>query len=266
MCCKTKCILCRWLILPIEEMNKNIVFSKYFIMVSNFFSLSLSDFKRKVLTKRHSSIKSQISDISDLEYTAADGTKWTESNHFGQGKLKSHNILREIPGPTSYAKRNIIHDSATSAWRLLIDNRIMDHIITCTLSEAKRCNDLKFTLSQKDLEGFLAISYARGIFGRTGSHIYELWDKKWGLAICKDIMGRNRFTDILKYLRFDEKNTRSSRLKTDKFALFSFVWDKFIENSSSCYKPGSNITIDEQLFPSKARCPFTQYISTKSVV
>lgn len=59
------------------------------------------------------------------------------------------------------------------------------------------------------------------------------------------------------------KNERSERLKTDKFALISKIWDKFIENSQACYKPGANLTIDEQLFPTKARCRFTQYMPNK---
>ncbi|XP_043597817.1 piggyBac transposable element-derived protein 4-like [Bombus pyrosoma] len=37
----------------------------------------------------------------------------------------------------------------------------------------------------------------------------------------------------------------------------------FIENSQNCYKPGANITIDEQLSPIKARCRFTQYLPNK---
>lgn len=36
--------------------------------------------------------------------------------------------------------------------------------------------------------------------------------------------------------------------------------DSFIENSVACYKPGENLTIAEQLLPSKDRCLFTQYI------
>jgi len=30
-----------------------------------------------------------------------------------------------------------------------------------------------------------------------------------------------------------------------------------------CYKPGDNIAIDEQLFPTKVRCKWTQYIASK---
>ena len=70
-------------------------------------------------------------------------------------------------------------------------------------------------------------------------------------------MGRNRFCEIMRFLRFDLRSTRLSQLQTNKFALISDVWDKFVENSIVCYKPGENITVDEQLFPTKARCRFT---------
>ncbi|XP_040570852.1 piggyBac transposable element-derived protein 4-like [Lepeophtheirus salmonis] len=41
------------------------------------------------------------------------------------------------------------------------------------------------------------------------------------------------------------------------------VWDRVVENCKSSYRPGENITIDEQLFPTKARYPFTQYMAKK---
>jgi len=42
----------------------------------------------------------------------------------------------------------------------------------------------------------------------------------------------------------------------DKFVLFSTVWNKFVENCQAYYKSEPYLII-EQLFPSKARCPFT---------
>ena len=76
-------------------------------------------------------------------------------------------------------------------------------------------------------------------------------------------MSRRDFTKILRYIRFDNRNQRSQLLQTDKFALGSAVWYRFIENSQNCFKPGAYITVDEQLFPSKARCRFTQYMPNK---
>lgn len=76
-------------------------------------------------------------------------------------------------------------------------------------------------------------------------------------------MSRDRFREIMRFLRFDMKPTRSTRLQTDKFALASDVWNNFITNSQRCYKPQDNIAIDEQLFPTKVRCKWTQYIASK---
>ena len=67
----------------------------------------------------------------------------------------------------------------------------------------------------------------------------------------------------MRFFRFEMRSTRLSRLQTDKFALILAVWDKFIKNCIVCYKPKENITEDEQLFPTKARCRFMQYMVNK---
>ena len=76
-------------------------------------------------------------------------------------------------------------------------------------------------------------------------------------------MSRNRCREIMRFLRFDLRNKRSARLQTDKFALISDIWNRFVDNGISCYKPGENITIDEQLFPTKSRHRFTQHMLNK---
>ena len=67
----------------------------------------------------------------------------------------------------------------------------------------------------------------------------------------------------MNHLWFDLKSTRPERLRTDQFALASEIWNRFIENCLLSYKAGENITIYEQLFPSKARHPFIQYMPQK---
>ncbi|XP_073525428.1 uncharacterized protein [Phyllobates terribilis] len=196
---------------------------------------------------------------------SADGIQWkpVEIGEHLPGRRDSQNILREAPGPTGYARRNIIIDSPLSAWRLFFDSYILTHIKNCTLAEACRNNNLQFTLSDEELDAFIAIFYARGISGTNRHSISSIWCNDWGIPFCKATMSRDRFVEIMRFLRFDEKSTRSERLQTDKFALFSTVWDRFIENCIACYKPGPYITVDEQLFPSKTRCPFTQYMPSK---
>ena len=41
------------------------------------------------------------------------------------------------------------------------------------------------------------------------------------------------------------------------------MWNRFISNSQACYKQYENISIDEQLFPTKVQCKFTQYTPNK---
>lgn len=170
--------------------------------------------------------------------------------------------MRQVPGPTPYAKRNV-SDTVTSAWRLFIDDVMMKHIIKCTEEEAVRQRADGFSLTLEELDAFIAVLYARGVTGSTKISINDLWSNTWGNLFCKRIMGRDRFKEIMRYLRFDTKSDRSTRLKTDKYALYSAVWNRFVNNCQSCYTAGANVTIDEQLFPSKARCPFTQYIPSK---
>jgi hypothetical protein len=76
-------------------------------------------------------------------------------------------------------------------------------------------------------------------------------------------MTRDRFKEIMRYIRFDNKITRSFRLEEDKFALFSEIWDMFNDNCQRHYTPSENVAADEQLFPTKAKCRFTQFMANK---
>ena len=197
---------------------------------------------------------------------APDGTKWHQLNpgEHSFGRFSKQNVLLVSSGPSPYAKRSVCAGSPASAWRLLIDNYIVRHITKCTVTEAHRqMQNQTFALTIEELERFIAVMYARGVTGKSSLPLHELWSEKWGVPLCKTAMARNRFCEILRFLRFDVKSGRSQRLQTDKFALFSEVWNRFISNCIACYKPGPFITVDEQLFPSKARCPFTQFMASK---
>lgn len=194
-----------------------------------------------------------------------DGTVWNvvQQQEKETGRYGAHNILRESPGPTSLPKRKIVEGSVLSAFNLLIDNYIIKHIQECTETEARsklKCEN--WSTTYEEISAVIGIMFARGALAK-GQPIEMLWSKTWGPNYFRETLSRDRFREIMRFLRFDLKSTRSARLKTDKFALVSTVWDRFIENCITCYKPHEDITVDEQLFPTKARCPFTQYIASK---
>ena len=105
--------------------------------------------------------------------------------------------------------------------------------------------------------------YTRESTVKSALPLHDFWTENWRVSLCKSAMSRNRFCEILQFLRFDVKSNRSHRLQTDKFALFSEFWTHFTDNCCALYKPGAFITVDEQLSPSKAGCPFTQYMASK---
>ena len=76
-------------------------------------------------------------------------------------------------------------------------------------------------------------------------------------------MARDRFTEIMKYLRCYIKAIHRPCLNTDKFVLSSEIWNPFIQNCISCFQPGPNLIVHEKLFPFKCRCPFLQFIASK---
>ncbi|CAJ0968605.1 unnamed protein product [Ranitomeya imitator] len=76
-------------------------------------------------------------------------------------------------------------------------------------------------------------------------------------------MSRDRFKMILRFIRFDNENTRAERVQTDKAAPIRDIWTMLNSNLERAYKPYHCITVDEQLFPFRGHTKFTQYIPSK---
>ena len=102
-------------------------------------------------------------------------------------------------------------------------------------------------------ERMVAQTFPLTIFGIKNG-VYHFFNK-----LCRGIV----VVRLCVFYALDLRSTRSARLQTDKFALISDIWNRFVDNSISCYKPGENITIDDQLFSTKSRCRFTQYMPNK---
>ena len=76
-------------------------------------------------------------------------------------------------------------------------------------------------------------------------------------------MSRDRFKIMLRFIRFDNKNTGAERAQTDKAAPIRDIWIMLNRNLEKTYKPYECITIDEQLFPFRGLTKFTHYIPSK---
>lgn len=189
---------------------------------------------------------------------------WQEFTRNPQGRLSAQNVFKGKPGPSFLGKKSIVEAECSSAFFLLLDNFIVKRIILCTEAESHRqtqSNEWKLTVDE--LLAFIGLLYVRGAMCASSLELESMWSSKFGLPIFKETLSRNRFREIMRYLRFDEKSTRSERFVTNKFCMISEIWERFISNGQHHYSPSVELTVDEQLLASKARCPYTQYMPQK---
>lgn len=176
----------------------------------------------------------------------------------------SENVLYEASGPMMHAKRNI--DTPLSAFLLLIFMQLLLHIQHCTVAEAQQVLNVdRWELSclwrnyKLSLQSCMCVAHmrAKAFMWRTTGHKSGVFPSSrkqcHGIAVGKSWDS---------YVLIWEQEEQPDLLQTD-FAMASEVWDSFITNSIACYKPGPNITVDEQLFPTKAICRWTQYMANK---
>ena len=150
--------------------------------------------------------------IRTTSFATSDGITWDllNPNQKNFGRRSCHNVITEAPGPSAQAHRSIIKESVRSAWDLFIDESILRHIQRCTEEEARRVLQTDdWCVSLHELDAFLAIIYARGAHKATNIKIHELWNRLWGIPIISETMARNRFIEMMRFLRFNYKQTRS---------------------------------------------------------
>ncbi len=96
--------------------------------------------------------------VGNHEY-GRDGTKWetVDSVIRTPGRLARQNVIHEIAGPTSYAKP-MINESFVSAWRLIINEPMLELIKKFSDAEANRqIQHNRWSVSLQELDAFIFI-------------------------------------------------------------------------------------------------------------
>ena len=71
------------------------------------------------------------------------------------------------------------------------------------------------------------------------------------------------FIPLTRFMRFDNKETRTARKAADKLAPIQDLFNEINTLLFRYYTPSEYVTVDEELVPFRSRCPFRQYISSK---
>ena len=161
-----------------------------------------------------------------------------------------------------------------SAFQKIINTNMIDALVeyTNTYLKCKRAVHDPQTISKRsmydtnraELLAFLGILILLGCKKMSKLNLEEAWAKDGtGIEILQGVMGLKRFRNLCAAIRFDDKDTRYLRRKTDKLAAVREFFESFNQNCQSFYTPGDELTIDEKLEPFRGRCSFIQYIPNK---
>ena len=190
--------------------------------------------------------------------TAKDGTVWHEQQ-LGTGQHFTPPSPYSADGePTAKARRSIT--SRLQSFLCFITLDMLGVIREYTVQHARQTEQVDWFMGLPELMAFISIIILRGVIKLPSLH--DCWSTTLRMPQFAETMTRDRFKNIMHHLRFDDRDTRSERAQTDKFAAISKIWGLFATNCFTSYIPGQHTTIDEQLFPSKTRCCFLQYIAS----
>lgn len=182
-------------------------------------------------------------------------------------RTPSRNIVHIMAGPKGEAKGIV---DPLKCFELFFTSELMDEVLLRTnefIDQAATKYKVKNTTTShattNEFRALLGILTLSGALKNNHLSTDELFDP----TICGSqnlaAMSCKRFEFLIKCLHFDDRNTRDDRRKTDKFAPIRYIWEIFIKQCRDLYKPGSYVTIDEQLLAFRGRCPFRMYIPNK---
>ena len=111
---------------------------------------------------------------------------------------------------------------------------------------------------------FLALQILMGVIHKPRLALYWAKDTLISTPIFGQLMSRDRFHILLKFLHFDDnRNYNPADPNRDRLHKIRTVTDMIKRKCSQVYYPGKKLCVDESLVLFKGRLQFKQYIKTK---
>ena len=111
-----------------------------------------------------------------------------------------------------------------------------------------------------EVRAFVGLIILADVYRSNHEPVSTLLSEREGKPVFTATMPRNRFSDIVRYLRFDDK---ASRVKQQQTAPFTDIWTMFTDQLPKYYILGSDLCVDEQLVAFRGKCGFRRYIPSK---
>ena len=204
-------------------------------------------------------------------YNLTSGMKWSSKSPPTTVKTTTANLLRSRPGVTNAGNVQDIVES----FNLFVTDEILNIVLRETnryadhyCAEANRRDNPPQQPITWDPIDIVELRAVIGLLLLAGadksSHVCtrDLCSPS-AKPVFKSVISVNRFENILRFLRFDDRRTRAERHETDKLAAFRDIWTVFTARLPMMYRPDMDMTVDEQLVSFRGRCSFRQYIPSK---
>lgn len=193
--------------------------------------------------------------------------KWCTQPPRSTHRTPARNVVYIRQGP----KDDGMHaTSVLESFSLFITDDIISVIVSNTNKEIERkaanFKVAKATIcptSTEEIKALIGLLILSGALKNNHLNTEKIFNEKYCSSLFRSTMSERRFCFLLRCLRFDDKTTRDTRRSNDRFAHIREIWDQFIAKCREVYKPGSFLTIDEQLVGFRGRCPFKMYIPNK---
>ncbi|XP_065662544.1 piggyBac transposable element-derived protein 4-like [Hydra vulgaris] len=185
-----------------------------------------------------------------------------------QNKTPFRNIVRQRSGPSKSTETLSISDIFLKIFTVEMADIVTRHTNKKAFSVYSSLNlnsDSKREwkpVTVQEIYSFMAILICSGVNNSNTDHVSDVWHSS-SYPLYRTTMGINRFRNVMRFIRFDDANTRMQRKITDEAAPIRDIWTMLNKNLSQIYKPTENLTVDEQLYPFRGRTKFTQYIPSK---
>lgn len=193
--------------------------------------------------------------------------KWSSVEPSRASRVRSHNIVN-VQQQVSLTEFTCYED----LWKLFFTEDMIEKIIRHTNAKLnnhraryKDTGRSELGPSNKlELKALIGLLFYTSVFHSNHENAEFIFATDGtGREIFRCVMSKNRFLVLLNCLRFDDAETRTERLKEDKLAAISELFDSFISNCKQNYTLGTHVCIDEMLVGFRGRCKFKIYMPNK---
>lgn len=198
--------------------------------------------------------------VESGNYIGNDGTEWSKN------PITAIDTVQYVQTQLHHVNLNEGEhlDTHKDFFNAIFDEELIDIIVRYTNVEARKHHEDWQNVDNIEIRAFIGLLITAGV-DRSSKRCYkEFFDRLRGLPVFKATLSLKRFQHLLRFIRFDDKETRLDRLKDDKLAAMREIFDIVIRNLHRLYSPGPKLTVDEQLVPFIGRCSFKQYMPSKS--